>query len=336
MKTVRPANRLLGSASLGLLAALAALLLGPATGCHRSPDTADTAIRLSGNIEAVDAQVGFKVPGRVAARLVSEGERVAAGQPVALLDDTEQKQTVALRRAELATAEATLADLVAGSRPQEIATAKAVLRSAEADRDRARLELARQQELRRKDVTAARDLETAEAACAVAAARADQAAEALKLAEEGPRKDAVAAARARADSARAALALAETQLENTRLAAPFAGVVLSHNIEPGEFVAAGTPVVTVADLAHVWVRAYVSQTDLGRLRHGQPAEVRTDSFPDKIYQGTVGFISSEAEFTPKTVQTEKERVKLVFRIKVDLANPQDELKPGMPADVTLR
>ncbi|HQF39172.1 MAG TPA: hemolysin secretion protein D, partial [Opitutaceae bacterium] len=243
MKTVRPANRLLGSASLGLLAALTALLLGPATGCHRSPDTADTAIRLSGNIEAVDAQVGFKVPGRVAARLVSEGERVAAGQPVALLDDTEQKQTVALRRAELATAEATLADLVAGSRPQEIATAKAALRSAEADRDRARLELARQQELRSKDVTAARDLETAEAACTVAVARADQAAEALKLAEEGPRKDAVAAARARADSARAALALAETQLENTRLAAPFAGVVLSHNIEPGEFVAAGTPVV---------------------------------------------------------------------------------------------
>ena len=169
-----------------------------------------------------------------------------------------------------------------------------------------------------------------------ATARADQAAEALKLAEEGPRKDAVAAARARVESARASLALAETQLENTRLAAPFAGTVLSHNIEPGEFVAAGTPVVTVADLAHVWVRAYVSQTDLGRLRHGQPAEVRTDTFPGKTYQGTVGFISSEAEFTPKTVQTEKERVKLVFRIKVDLANPQDELKPGMPADVTLR
>ncbi len=332
MKTVLPANLTMRSVALAFLATGSLLF---ATGCHRSPTT-DAAVRLSGNIEAVDAQVGFKVPGRVASRLVSEGERVAAGQPVALLDDVEQKETVALRCAELATAEATLADLVAGSRPQEIATAKAALRSAEADRDRARLELARQQELRSKDVTAARDLETAEAACAVAVARADQAAEALKLAEEGPRRDAVTAARARVESARAALALAETQLENTRLAAPFAGVVLSHNIEPGEFVAAGTPVVTVADLAHVWVRAYVSQTDLGRLRHGQPAEVRTDTFPGKVYQGTVGFISSEAEFTPKTVQTEKERVKLVFRIKVDLANPQDELKPGMPADVTLR
>jgi len=332
MKTVLPANLTMRSVALAFLATGSLLF---ATGCHRSPTT-DAAVRLSGNIEAVDAQVGFKGPGRVASRLVSEGERGAAGQPVALLDDVEQKETVALRCAELATAEATLADLVAGSRPQEIATAKAALRSAEADRDRARLELARQQELRSKDVTAARDLETAEAACAVAVARADQAAEALKLAEEGPRRDAVTAARARVESARAALALAETQLENTRLAAPFAGVVLSHNIEPGEFVAAGTPVVTVADLAHVWVRANVSQTDLGRQRHGPPAEVRTDTFPGKVYQGTVGFISSEAEFTPKPVQTEKERVKLVFRIKVDLANPQDELKPGMPADVTLR
>jgi len=332
MKTVLPANRpCLTATALGAFA-LAALLFG--SGCHPKPD-ATAEIRLSGNIEAVDAQLGFKIPGRVAERLVSEGQRLAAGQPVALLDDVEQRQQVDLRRAELATAEATLADLQAGSRPQELATTRAALRSAEADRHRARLELARQQELRNKDVTAARDLETAEANSAVAAARAEQAAEALKLAEEGPRKDAVSAARARVATARASLALAETQLENTRLVAPLSGVVLSHNIEPGEFVAAGTPVVTVADLAHVWVRAYVNQTELGRLRHGQPAEVRTDSFPDKVYKGTVGFISSEAEFTPKTVQTEKERVKLVFRIKIDLENPADELKPGMPADVVL-
>ncbi len=332
MKKVPPADRLLPVAAASLLAVLA---LAPGVACRRTPTT-DTALRLSGNIEATDAQLGFKIPGRVAERLVAEGQRLAAGQLVARLDDVEQREQVALRAAELAAAEATLADLVAGSRPQEIATARAALRSAEADRDRAHLELARQQELRRRDVSAARDLETAEANHAVALARAEQAAEGLKLAEEGPRKDAVAAARARVGIARAALALAETQLENTRLLAPFGGVVLSHNIEPGEFVAAGTPVVTAADLSTVWVRAYVNQTDLGRLRHGQPAEVRTDTFPDKTYPGTVGFISSEAEFTPKTVQTEKERVKLVFRVKIDLANPADELKPGMPADVTLR
>lgn len=333
MKTVLPANpRRRTGVALGA-ALLAALLFG--AGCHPKSD-ASAVIRLSGNIEATDAQLGFKIPGRVAERLVSEGQRLDAGQLVARLDDVEQRQQVDLRRAELATAEATLADLEAGSRPQELATAKAALRSAEADRDRARRELARQQELRRQDVTAARELETAEATHTAAAARADQAAEALKLAEEGPRKDAVAAARARVAGARATLALAETQLENTRLLAPLSGVVLSHNIEPGEFVSAGTPVITVADLAHVWVRAYVNQAELGRVRHGQPAEVRTDSFPGKTYRGTVGFISSEAEFTPKTVQTEKERVKLVFRIKIDLENQADELKPGMPADAVLR
>ncbi|HLP09225.1 MAG TPA: HlyD family efflux transporter periplasmic adaptor subunit [Opitutaceae bacterium] len=331
MKKVLPAKRLVPVAALSLLAAIA---LATGGGCRRSSST-DTTLRLSGNIESTDAQLGFKIPGRVAERFVSEGERVTAGQLVARLDDTEQREQVALRRAELAAAEATLADLVAGSRPQELATARAALRSAEADRDRARLELTRQQELRRRDVTAARDLESAEANHAVAAARAEQTAEALKLAEEGPRRDAVAAARARVEIARASLALAETQLENTRLLAPFAGIVLSHNIEPGEFVSAGTPVITAADLAHVWVRAYVNQTDLGRVRHGQPAEVCTDTFPGKTYNGTVGFISSEAEFTPKTVQTEKERVKLVFRVKIDLENPADELKPGMPADATL-
>ena len=314
---------------------LAALLLGTASGCHRKTDPAGE-LRLSGNIEATDAQLGFKIPGRVAERLVSEGQRIAAGQLVARLDDVEQRQQIELRRAELATAQATLADLEAGSRPQELASARASLRSAEADRDRASLEQTRSRELRQRGVITARELEAAETAYTVAEAKAAAAAEALKLAEEGPRKDAVTAAQARVESARASLALAETQLENTRLDAPLSGVVLSHNIEPGEFVSAGTPVITVADLAHVWVRAYVPQTELGKLRHGQPAEVRTDSLPDKIYRGTVGFISSEAEFTPKSVQTEKERVKLVFRIKIDLENPADELKPGMPADAVLR
>jgi HlyD family secretion protein len=99
---------------------------------------------------------------------------------------------------------------------------------------------------------------------------------------------------------------------------------------------AGTPVVTVADIAHVWVRAYLNETDFSRIHHGQQVIVRTESFPGRDFAGTVGFIASEAEFTPKTVQTPKERVKLVFRVKVDITNDKDELKPGMPADVIIR
>lgn len=303
--------------------------------CSRSGPGRSGDLVLSGNFELEDAQLGFKAPGRVVERPVREGDRVTAGQLVARLDDAEQVAQLALRRAELAAAEAVLAELEAGSRPQEIAAAAAALRSAEAERDRAQLDHARLRELRDKDVISARDLETGEAQLKVAAARAAEAAERLALVREGPRAETIRQARARVEQARAAVALASTLLDQTRLFSSLTGTVLSHNIEPGEFVSPGTPVVTVAETARLWVRAYVDQPDLGRVRHGQQVIVRTDSFPGRDFAGTVGFIASEAEFTPKTVQTPKERVKLVFRIKVDVPNPRDELKPGMPADVVI-
>ena len=310
----------------------ALLLFG---GCLRNHQADTNEITLSGNIEVTDAQLGFKLPGRVSERLVSEGERVTAGQLIARLDDSEQKEQLDLSRAELAGFEAALAELEAGSRPQEIAAAEATVRSADAERDRVRLDFVRQQDLRTKDVIADKDFETAQAQLKVAEANASETAEHLKLVREGPRAEAIEQARARVAQARASVALAETHLADTRLSAPLTGVVLSHNIEPGEYVSAGTPIVTVADTLHTWVRAYVNQTDLGRVRLGQKLVVHTDTAPGKNFEGTVSFIASEAEFTPKTVQTAKERVKLVFRIKVDVANPQDALKPGMPADVVL-
>lgn len=332
MKSYSPADSPLPRLVPAVLLAAAVLVLGA---CSRSPGTRPGDLLLSGNIEVTDAQLGFKIPGRVSARPVFEGEKVEAGQLIARLDDTEQVQQVALRRAELAAVQAGLAELEAGSRPQEIAAVAAALRSAEAERDRVRLDFTRAQELRDKAVITDREFETMQAQVKVTEARVAEAAERLKLVQEGPRAETIQQARARADQARAAVALAETQLDYTRLVSPMTGTVLSHHIEPGEFVAAGTPVVTVADTVHVWVRAYLDQSDLGRVRHGQKVVVRTDSFPGRDFAGTVGFISSEAEFTPKTVQTPKERVKLVFRVKVDVANPQDELKPGMPADVVI-
>lgn len=302
-------------------------------GCSRNDRTASGQLVLSGNIEVTDAQLGFKIPGRVSERFLAEGDRAKAGQLVARLEDVEQREQLALRRAELEAAEAMLSELEAGSRPQEIAAVEASLRSAEAERDRVRLDHARQRELRQSEAIAAREYEFAQAQLSVAEARVAELAERAKLVREGPRKETIRQARARVEQARASVALASTQLENTRLVSPFAGTVLSHNIEPGEYVSPGTPVLTVADTAHVWVRAYVPQTDLGRVRLGQKLAVRTDAFPGRDFEGVVGFISSEAEFTPKTVQTPKERVKLVFRIKVLLENPKDELKPGMPADI---
>jgi HlyD family secretion protein len=315
-----------------LLLAAAALLVAA---CNRPGKPAGD-LTLSGNLEVTDAQLSFKYPGRIAERLVAEGQRVTAGQLVARLDDAEQQQEVALRRAELAATQALLAELEAGSRPQEIAAAEAVVRSAEAERERTRLDFTRQQELLEKNAISTREFEATSAQLKVANARAAETAERAKLIQAGPRPETILQARARTEQAAAALALAQTRLDHTRLTSPLAGIVLSHHVEPGEFVSAGTPVVTVADTVHMWVRAYLNQTDLGRLRHGQKVQIRTDTFPDKPYEGIVGFIAAEAEFTPKTVQTPKERVKLVFRVKVDVANPKDELKPGMPADVIVK
>lgn len=332
MKRTSPPDLSARRAGRALLLAAATLL---AASCTRPAAPAGPLV-LSGNLEVTDAQLSFKHPGRVAERLVSEGQRVTAGQLVARLDDAEQAHEVALRRAELAAARAVLAELEAGSRAQEIAAADAVVRSAEAERERVRLDFARQQELLAQQAISTRDFEAVQAQLKVANARATETAERAKLVREGPRPETLQQARARTEQAAAALALAQTRLDHTRLLAPLPGLVLSHHVEPGEFVSAGTPVATVADTTRMWVRAYLNQTDLGRVRHGQQVGVRIDTYPDRTYEGVISFIASEAEFTPKTVQTPKERVKLVFRLKVDVANPRDELKPGMPADVLIR
>ncbi len=174
-----------------------------------------------------------------------------------------------------------------------------------------------------------------------------QAAAQCRLVEEGPRKEVKDQARARVKQAEAAQALAKTRLGYAELTWPPAGVVpppsaatpkyvvLSKNLEPGEYVAPGTPVVTIGDLVNVWLRAYVNETDLGRVKVNQKARITTDTYPNEVYEGHISFIASEAEFTPKNVQTEKERVKLVYRIKIDIQNPEMELKPGMPADAEI-
>jgi HlyD family secretion protein len=170
----------------------------------------------------------------------------------------------------------------------------------------------------------------------VAEERRNEARENLLLVEEGPRREQVEQARARVRQAKEALELARTRLSYATIASPLSGIVLSKNVEPGDYVSAGTPVVTIGDLSDVWMRAYIEETDLGRVKTGQPVDVTTDSYPGKTYAGRISFIAPQAEFTPKSVQTRKERVKLVYRIKVAIANPSMELKPGMPADGVIR
>lgn len=297
---------------------------------------ADGAVRVSGNIEVTDVDVSFRTAGRVLERLVGEGMTVSEGQVVARLDSADLEREARRKEAELKAAEAALRDLEAGSRPQEIAAARATVARAQAEADRLARDFERSSALYSREVISAREYEAANAASDVAGARLREAREALLLVEEGPRKEQVAQARAQVDQAREALKLAKVRLGYGTITAPLSGLVLSENVEAGDYVAPGTPVVTVGDLANVWLRAYIEETDLGRVKVGQPVEVTTDTYPGKKYAGRVSFIASQAEFTPRNVQTRKERVRLVYRIKVDIPNPERELKPGMPADAVIR
>lgn len=292
-------------------------------------------LHLSGNIEVTDTEVSFRIAGHVRERLVKEGERVSHGTVVARLESLDLEHEVALRQAEVAVARATLADLQAGYRAEEIAQARASLAQAKAELTRAEADWQRQQALFTQGAVAARETEALQAAFEIARGRADEAGQRLALLEKGFRREQIEQARAQLQQAEEALALARTRLGYAELTAPMDGVVLAENVEPGEFVAAGTPVVTIGALDPVWLRGYINEADLGRVKLGQAARVTIDTYPGKSFSGSVTFIAQDAEFTPKNVQTEQERVKLVYRIKITLPNPDQELKPGMPADAEI-
>lgn len=292
-------------------------------------------IRVSGNIEITDAETGFRIPGKVEKRLVSEGEKIRAGDIIARLESSDLEKEKALREAEVRLAASILAELDAGSRPEEIAQAGAAVKSLEAEAERLKLDFARQKGLHQRKVISDREYETSRAAYQASMERLKEAGEKLSLYEKGPRSEKIDQARANLQHAKAALDLAETRLGYAEIKSPLSGVVLSHHVEAGEYVSAGTPVVTVGDMEHAWLRAFIGETDLGRIKQGQKAYITTDTWPDRKFEGKISFVSSQAEFTPKTVQTEKERVKLVYRIKIDIPNPDMELKPGMPADAEI-
>jgi HlyD family secretion protein len=293
-------------------------------------------VKVSGNIEVTTVGVGFKVAGHVNQRLVDEGETVKKGQIVAKLETADLELDVANANAQLLAAQATLAQLTNGSRPQDVSVAQAVLRSAQADKQNAAAEYERMRRLFAQGAISVQDRDRSQTAFATANARADQTAQQLSLVVEGPRREEIDLAAARVEQMKQVQKLAQTRLAYAQITAPVDGVVLSKNIEAGEYVSPGTPVVTVGDLNQVWLKAYIAETDLGKVKLGQKVTVTTDTYHNKVYNGTIGFIASEAEFTPKSIQTTEERVKLVYRIKINIENTARELKPGMPADALIQ
>jgi HlyD family secretion protein len=281
-----------------------------------------------------------------------------------------QKETlesdIAARKADLAQAQAHLEELLNGSRPQEIQQARASVSDAQAQYQLAKEDWDRAQTLYKNEDISRAQYDEYHARLNSTQAILHQAQHRSSLVDEGPRKEDIAAARAQVASASDAVKLAEANrlelqrkeeevaqrraaveqakaqagitnvmLSDTVIRSPIDGVVLVKSAEPGEVLAAGTTVLTIGDIDHPWLRGYISEQDLGRVKLGQPAEVTSDSFPGKTYKGRVSFIASDAEFTPKQIQTNEERVKLVYRIKIDVENPQRELKNNMPVEADI-
>jgi HlyD family secretion protein len=293
-------------------------------------------LTVSGNIEAHESLVSFKVPGRIIELPIEEGQLVAQGALLARLEDADYKQHVVVDEAGVRVRESNLALTLAGTREQEIKAAQQTTLDAQADVDEKKLDNDRAQRLFAKDEISAQDRDLAATALKRSETVLAAAQQRYNEAVEGSRKEDIAIAHANVSQANANLGLSRVNLDYTILRAPSAGVITVRQAELGEVVSPGTPVVTLSDLDHLWLRAYIAETDLGRVHWGQEASITTDSYPGKQYHGRISFISSSAEFTPKSVQTNKERVTLVYRIKIDVENPNRELKPGMPADATIQ
>lgn len=312
---------------------LGLLGLGLGTGLSGCNGDDSGGLVLSGTVEARETALSFQVNGRIDRLLVDEGEPVKQGQEVALLLADDYEQAVTRAQAEVAAAEAGLAALQAGTRKQELKVAEATLEQARAEQRFAEEEVQRTRSLIRKKLASQEQLDQAQLKRDVANSAVRRAQQQLQLLQEGPRQEDIDRASAELAARRSALKTAEQQLSYTHLMSPVSGTVTLRLAEAGEVVGPGQPVFKVAELTHPWVRAYLNETDLARVRLGQKVSVTVDGLPGKTFHGTLSFISPKAEFTPKSVETRALRVDLVYRVKVRLEDPEGVLKLGMPADV---
>ena len=300
----------------------------------------------SGTIETTQAKLSFQVPGCVARVNIQEGQSVTNNQIIAELDRAEFESRYDQAKANLDRAQKTkhqletVLDIGKKTLPSEVARATANVRSVQDTLKDAEKNYKRFEELFSKGVVTEKERDSMKLTYEVAKSKLIESESILNLAQgnltkiDAAKQD-IETAIAQINANRAALNQASIQLSYTRLKSPMDGVVTSRNIEPGETVNAGREVITISDLSRVDLKIFVDETEIGKVKPNQKVEVRVDTFPGKTYMGYVSFISPEGEFTPKIIQTKKERVKLVYLVKVSIVNPDFELKAGMPADALL-
>ncbi len=300
----------------------------------------------SGTIEATQARLSFQVPGRISIVNVEEGQTVKKGQIIAELDRAEfearyEQASANLDRAQKAKQQLeTALEISKKTLPAEVSRAEAGLKSARDSMTDAAKNYRRFEELFHKEVVSEKERDALKLQHDVAKSRVVESESLLRMARGNLERidavrDEIATAAAQIDVAKASLDQAAVQLGYTSLKSPLDGVVTSRNIEPGETVNVGREVITISDLQRVDLKIFVEETIIGKMKPGQKVEVTVDTFPGKVYHGTVSFVSPEGEFTPKIIQTQKERVKLVYLVKVSIPNPDYDLKAGMPADARI-
>ena len=328
----RPSRRVLLAALVLVL-----VLAGFGTYLWRQHGANDpgAAFSLSGNVDVHQVELAFRVSGRISAVKVQEGDKVSADQVLAQLDPVPFQTDVDSAKADLAQAQAQLDKTRRGFRIEEVAQARANVAQRAADLENAQITLRRQQQLVASGLVTHQQIDDAEARvhmseAALAASRGQ-----LTLELHGSRIEDIEAQEATVASAQARLEKAQTALADATLLAPSNGIISVRARELGAIVQAGQTVYTLTLNDPVWIRAYVSQPRLGRIKPGMPVKLTIDSMPGKHYDGTVGFISPEAEFTPKTVQTEQVRDDLVYRIRVIAADPDNVFRQGMPVTVLI-
>lgn len=309
----------------------------------------DSDISFTGTVEVTEVDLSFKVAGRIKDVLAEEGNAVKAGEDVASLDDADLRLAVASAKANVDLSQAALNELLAGSRRQEIQNAQSAVDKANASLNKTKDDMAqaaadreRFDFLYRNGGISKHDFElydtkykTASSTVQEAQASVKSAEDNLSLALEGTRSETIKKAGAAVAVAKAALNTAQQNLKYAVVYSPINGTVLTRSAEPGEFVQPGSVILSVADLSDAWVRGYVSEKDLGRIHLGDQVTVKCDAYPDQTFNGRISYISDEAEFTPKTVETQEERVNFMYRIKVTLDNRKGVLKYGMPVDGTI-
>jgi HlyD family secretion protein len=297
--------------------------------------SAKNTLRLQGHMEATETDLAFKVAGIIQYIFFQEGDWVSMNQVTAGLEAQDLKDEVDRARAAVAAAKANLNKYEAGYRPQEVKEAEAQVGKTKADLVNKKLDYERYENLYRRKVVPALTRDKFEADYLMAKEAHKSAVEQYSLRQEGFRVEDIDKARGDFQEAQASLELALTRLGYATIQSPVNGVVLVRPMEPGMTAAVGAPVLTVGDMDNIYFQGYIPEADLAKVKFGMKAYVTTDAYPNQKYPAWVSFINSKAEFTPKTVETYKERVTLVYRCKIRAQNLNYELKPGMPAEAVI-